>query len=102
MRAWGWVVAASGVAVAGWAAMWWLAVPRGSGFCPAILPPPAGCASDLRVPVAVVWSVIVAGLYGANLAVCLTRLRRHRWLPAVALVGLLLGVVWGHRSVLYP
>lgn len=101
VRSWPWIVVASGAAAADRAAIWWLAVPRGSGVCPAVLPAPAGCAAGARVPVAVVWTLIIAGLYAANLAVATTRLRRHRWLLAGALLALLVVVVWGHRSVLY-
>ncbi len=101
MRAWVWGVMATAVTVVGGVLMWRLAAPRGSGgICPSILPAPAGC-SDSRIPVAIVWSAIVAGLYAANLAVWLPRLRRYRWLPAVALVTLAVAAVVGYRSVLY-
>ena len=101
MRSWPWIVLASASAVAGWAAMWWLVIPRGPGVCPAILPAPAGCATEARVPLALLWTLVVAGCYAANLAVVMTRLRRHRWLPAGALLVLLVVVGWGYRSVLY-
>lgn len=71
---------------------------RGSRVCPAVLPAPPGCAAGARVPVAVVWTLIIAGFYAVNLPVTTTRLRRHRWLLAGAL---LVVVVWGHRSGLY-
>lgn len=99
---WPWIAAASGGAVAGVAAMWWLAAPRGAGVCPAILPAPPGCATAARTPVAVTWTLVVAAVYGANLTVCLTRLRRHRWLPAGALLALVVAVLAGYRSVLLP
>lgn len=102
VRVWPWIAAASGGAVAGVAAVWWLAAPRGSGVCPAILPAPPGCAAAARVPVAVTWTLVVAAVYGVNLVVCLTRLRRHQRLLVGVLLAQVVAVVAGYRSVLFP
>lgn len=98
---WVWVASASLVAAAGGAAMWWLAIPRGTGVCFAILPAPPGCASDARIPVAILWSMIITVGYGVHLAVSLSTLRRHTWLVVVTLLILLVAAGWGYRAVLY-
>lgn len=101
-RRWIWVVAATFVAVAAWAAMWHLTVDRGGGVCPAIMPAPPGCAEAARTPVAITGTVVVAGLYAAGLVVLFTRLRRHSWLVATWLVALIVGALWAYQAIRYP
>ncbi|WP_127503346.1 hypothetical protein [Actinoplanes solisilvae] len=83
------------LALAAWAAFWWLAVPR-HDICSLTFPAPAGC-SSARVPVAAVWSAVIASSY---VVLLFFAARRHgAWV--VGLLGLVIGAVWGFYSVLY-
>lgn len=91
------VVGGAVLTVGAWAAYWWLAVPRHE-ICAMTLPAPAGCGSG-RVPVAALWSVVTLGLYGVVL-LSAVRAPRRRW-GSVAVLGLIIGAVWGYFSVLH-
>lgn len=90
------VVAFCGVLLAtAWAGFWWWAVPRHQ-ICVLTMPAPPGCGSG-RVPVAAVWSVVTGGFYGVLLLVA-ARSPRSRW-GITAIVGLVVGAVWGFIAV---
>ncbi|GAA0455934.1 hypothetical protein Ade02nite_04750 [Paractinoplanes deccanensis] len=85
------------LAVGGWLVFWWLAVPR-HDICAMVYPAPAGCGAD-RVPVAALWTVVTAVLYGIVLFSA-GRPRRRR--PGtLALTGLTITAPCGYVSVLY-
>ncbi|MFC6018153.1 hypothetical protein ACFP2T_18330 [Plantactinospora solaniradicis] len=96
-----WTLAAGGavLTVAAWSAFWWLAVPRHE-ICAMTLPAPAGCGSG-RVPVAALWSVVTLGLYAVVLLLAPRMSGRRWWGMGGAVLGLIVGVVWGYFSVLY-
>jgi hypothetical protein len=83
--------------VAALGVFWWLAVPRHE-ICAMTLPAPAGCGSG-RVPVAVLWSAVTVGLYGAVLLLA-AKASTRRW-AMVAGLGLIVGATWGYSAVLY-
>ncbi|UWP81768.1 hypothetical protein [Dactylosporangium fulvum] len=80
------------------AGFWWLAVPR-FNVCAAVLPAPAGCGD--RVPIATLWTAIVAVLYVATAIVAFARPHGHRWPFATAITALTIAALWGYRTVLY-
>jgi hypothetical protein len=96
-RFWALISYGAVLTVVAWGAFWWLAVPR-HDICAMTLPAPAGCGSG-RVRVAALWSVVTAGLYGVVLLLA-ARVPRRRW-GIVAVLGLMIGVVWGYFSVLH-
>ncbi|TDE91573.1 hypothetical protein EXU48_15615 [Occultella glacieicola] len=61
--------------------VWLLAIPApAQSACPAVHPAPAGC-SPARVPVAALWSVVLAAAYATVLILALKA--RHRGLGAL-------------------
>ncbi|PZG16056.1 hypothetical protein C1I95_18440 [Micromonospora craterilacus] len=94
------VAAATVIAVTAWAGYWWLAVPR-YDICAAVLPAPAGCRIAGRIPIATLWTAIIAVLYLATAALAVVR-PRGRWWPFVAGVAVLaIAALWGYRAVQY-
>ena len=76
-----------------------LTVPRSGGTCRGILPTPAGCGFEARLPLAIAAAVLVLGL-GA-LAVWTSRRltdSRRRWLPVAGFTAI---TAVGYYAVLY-
>lgn len=77
----------------------WLTVPRSGGICPSILPAPAGCGLEARLPLAIAAAVLVLGL-GALAVWTSHRLTdsRWRWLPVAGFTAI---ATVGYYAVLY-
>lgn len=90
------VVTASALAVATITLVWWLAVPWGPIFCPAIYPAPTNCVSTYREGTAVVVTIVVALVFAITILLAFTvgRHRRGLVLAGVMMLGLALVASW--------
>lgn len=98
-RAWPAITFATLVAALTLAAIWWLAVPRGT-VCPAIHPAPAGCLTANREVAAVLWTAVVALLYVGTVVVARTVGRRRRVLTLMMAGALVVVSMVAYNAVL--
>jgi hypothetical protein len=102
LRSWLWIAAAAAVSGISVATMWRLVYPKADGACAAIAPAPPGCATDARLPIALLWSAILAlGLVG-NVVLARSRFVRRTVLPLAAVLILMVVGAVAYRAVLYP